>query len=53
MRIDLIITFCIIGIGVVLVASLNLTTILISAMIGALLMIMTKILSPVEAYNAV
>ncbi|MBU3820590.1 SLC13 family permease [Flavobacteriaceae bacterium XHP0103] len=42
-----------IGIGVVLAASLNLTTILISAMIGALLMIMTKILSPVEAYNAV
>lgn len=42
-----------IGIGVILAASLNLTTILISAMIGALLMVLTKILKPVEAYNAV
>lgn len=42
-----------IGIGVVLAASLGLTNILISAMVGALLMIVAKILSPVEAYNAV
>ncbi|MFI0429673.1 SLC13 family permease [Mariniflexile sp. HMF6888] len=42
-----------IGIGVVLAASLNLTTILISAMVGALLMVLTKILTPMEAYNAV
>ncbi|MBP93454.1 Di-and tricarboxylate transporter [Bizionia echini] len=42
-----------IGIGVVLAASLNLTTILISAMIGALLMILTGILKPKEAYQAV
>ncbi|WP_100613646.1 SLC13 family permease [Confluentibacter citreus] len=42
-----------IGIGVVLAASLNLTSILISAMIGALLMVLTKILKPIEAYNAV
>lgn len=42
-----------IGIGVVLAASLNMTTILISAMIGALLMVLTKILKPIEAYNAV
>ena len=42
-----------IGIGVVLAASLNLTTILISAMIGALLMVLTGILKPLEAYNAV
>lgn len=42
-----------IGIGVVLAASLNLTSILISAMVGALLMVLTKILKPIEAYNAV
>lgn len=42
-----------IGIGVVLAASLNLTTILISAMVGALLMVLTRILKPIEAYNAV
>lgn len=42
-----------IGMGVVLAASLNLTTILISAMVGALLMVLTKILKPIEAYNAV
>ncbi|HEX9601531.1 MAG TPA: SLC13 family permease [Mariniflexile sp.] len=42
-----------IGAGVVLAASLNLTTILISAMVGALLMVLTKILKPTEAYNAV
>ena len=42
-----------IGIGVVLAASLNITTILISAMVGALLMILTGILKPIEAYKAV
>ncbi|TYB78702.1 SLC13 family permease [Bizionia myxarmorum] len=42
-----------IGVGVILAASLNLTTILISAMIGALLMVLTGILKPKEAYQAV
>ncbi|MDO7172102.1 SLC13 family permease [Mariniflexile sp. AS56] len=42
-----------IGIGVVLAASLNITSILIAAMVGALLMVLTKILKPIEAYNAV
>ena len=42
-----------IGIGVILVASLNLTGILISAMVGALLMILTGVLTPNEAYKAV
>ena len=42
-----------IGIGVVVAASLNLTTILISAMIGALLMVVLGILKPIEAYKAV
>ncbi len=42
-----------IGIGVVLAASLNLTTILISAMVGALLMVVLGILKPIEAYKAV
>ena len=42
-----------IGIGVILVASLNLTSILISAMVGALLMILTRVLTPNEAYKAV
>jgi di/tricarboxylate transporter len=42
-----------IGIGVILVAALNLTTILISAMVGALLMVITGTLKPGEAYNAV
>ncbi len=42
-----------IGIGVVLAASLNLTTILISAMVGALLMVLTGILKPGEAYDAI
>ncbi len=42
-----------IGIGVVLSASLNITSILISAMIGALLMVLTGILKPKEAYQAV
>lgn len=42
-----------IGIAVILVASLNLTGILISAMVGALLMILTGVLTPNEAYKAV
>ncbi|EGV43147.1 SLC13 family permease [Bizionia argentinensis JUB59] len=42
-----------IGIGVVLAATLNITTILVSAMVGALLMILTGILKPKEAYQAV
>ncbi len=42
-----------IGIGVILVAALNLTSILISAMVGALLMILTGVLKPNEAYKAV
>ena len=42
-----------IGIGVVLAASLNLTSILISAMVGSLLMVLTGTLKPIEAYNAV
>lgn len=42
-----------IGIGVILAAALNLTGILISAMVGALLMILTGVLSPNEAYKAV
>jgi di/tricarboxylate transporter len=42
-----------IGIGVVLAASLNITSILISAMIGALLMVVMGILKPIEAYKAV
>ncbi|MCG2462013.1 SLC13 family permease [Flavobacteriaceae bacterium F89] len=42
-----------IGIGVVLAASLNLTTILISAMVGALLMVLTGILKPSEAYDVI
>ncbi|WP_411766188.1 SLC13 family permease [Winogradskyella sp. A3E31] len=42
-----------IGVGVVLVASLNVTSILISAMVGALLMVVLGILKPVEAYKAV
>ena len=42
-----------IGIGVVLVASLNLTSILISAMVGALLIVLLGVLKPIEAYKAV
>ncbi|MDG5491047.1 SLC13 family permease [Psychroserpens sp. SPM9] len=42
-----------IGVGVVLAASFNITSILISAMIGALLMVLTGILKPIEAYKAV
>ncbi|MCF7559546.1 SLC13 family permease [Sabulilitoribacter multivorans] len=42
-----------IGVGVVLAASLNFTSILISAMVGALLMILTGVLKPIEAYKTV
>lgn len=42
-----------IGIAVIMAASLNLTSILISAMVGALLMILTGVLKPNEAYQAV
>lgn len=42
-----------IGIAVILAAALNLTNILISAMVGALLMILTGVLKPNEAYEAV
>ena len=42
-----------IGIAVILTAALNLTSILISAMVGALLMILTGVLKPNEAYQAV
>lgn len=42
-----------IGIGVVLAASINLTSILISAMVGALLMLLLGVLKPIEAYKAV
>ncbi len=42
-----------IGIAVIMAAAFNLTSILISAMIGALLMILTGVLKPNEAYQAV
>ncbi|WP_261395322.1 SLC13 family permease [Membranihabitans marinus] len=42
-----------IGIAVIMAAALNLTNILISAMVGALLMILTGVLKPNEAYQAV
>ncbi len=42
-----------IGIAVVLVASLNITSILISAMVGALMMVVLGILKPIDAYKAV
>ncbi|WOD44991.1 SLC13 family permease [Hwangdonia lutea] len=42
-----------IGIGVVLAAAVNLTSILISAMVGALLMILLGVLKPIEAYKTV
>lgn len=42
-----------IAIGVVLAASLNLTSILISSMVGALLLVVTSTLKPKEAYEAV
>jgi di/tricarboxylate transporter len=43
----------VIAIGVVLAASLNLTSILISSMVGALLLVVTSTLKPKEAYEAV
>lgn len=42
-----------IGVGVVLAASINLSSILISAMVGALLMILVGVLKPIEAYKAI
>ncbi|RAV28311.1 SLC13 family permease [Sinomicrobium soli] len=39
--------------GVILAATLNLTSILISSMIGSLLMIITATLKPTEAYKAI
>lgn len=42
-----------IGIGVVAAAALNITSILISAMVGSLLLIITSILKPKEAYQAI
>ncbi len=40
-------------IGVILAAALNLTSILISALVGALLVVSTTILKPKEAYEAI
>lgn len=42
-----------IAIGVVLAAALNLTSILISGLIGGLLLVTTSILKPKEAYDAI
>ncbi|MDB5261556.1 MAG: transport protein containing TrkA C-terminal domain [Adhaeribacter sp.] len=42
-----------IGIGVVAAAALNITSLLISAMVGSLLLIITSILKPKEAYQAI
>lgn len=42
-----------IAIGVVLAASLNITSILISSMVGALLLVITATLTPKDAYQAV
>ena len=42
-----------IGIAVILTAAIDLTSILISAMVGALLMILTGVLKPDEAYQSV
>ena len=42
-----------ITLGVVLSAALNLTSILISAMVGSLLLVTTSILKPKEAYDAI
>jgi di/tricarboxylate transporter len=42
-----------IGIGVVVAAALNITSILISSMVGSLLLIITSILKPKEAYQAI
>lgn len=43
----------IIAVGVVLAATLNITSILISSMVGALLLVTTSTLKPKEAYEAV
>ena len=43
----------IIAIGVVTAAAFNLTSILISSMVGALLLVTTSILKPKEAYDAI
>ncbi|MBX7242882.1 MAG: SLC13 family permease [Bacteroidia bacterium] len=43
----------IIGLGVILVAAFNLTSILVSAMIGALLLVTTGIMKPKEAYESI
>ncbi len=43
----------IIAMGVVLAASLNITSILISSMVGALMLVITSTLTPKEAYQAV
>jgi di/tricarboxylate transporter len=42
-----------IGIGVVMAAALNITSILISGMVGCLLLVMTTILEPKEAYGSI
>lgn len=42
-----------IAVGVVTAAALNLTTILISGMVGSLLLVTTSILKPKEAYQAI
>lgn len=43
----------IITLGVIIVAALNITSILISAMVGCLLLVTTSILKPKEAYEAI
>jgi di/tricarboxylate transporter len=43
----------VIAIGVVLAAALNITSILISGMVGSLLLVTTSILKPKEAYQAI
>ena len=43
----------IIAVGVVAAAALNITSILISGMVGSLLLVMTSILKPQEAYQAI
>jgi len=42
-----------IAVGVVAAAALNITSILISGMVGSLLLVMTSILKPKEAYQAI
>jgi di/tricarboxylate transporter len=42
-----------IGIGVVMAAALNITSILISGMVGCLLLVMTTLLKPKEAYASI